>query len=105
LAETVTLCKVDELAPGAARRFDVDGYRIALVRIGDEFHAVNDECSHEDFSLSEGEVWPEDCQIECPKHGSMFDLVTGEPCSLPATQPVAVYKVEVEGDSVKVVLP
>ncbi len=105
MAETVTLCKVDELAPGAARRFDVDGYRIALVRIGDDFHAVNDECSHEDFSLSEGEVWAEDCQIECPKHGSMFDLVTGEPCSLPATQPVAVYKVEVEGDSVKVVLP
>jgi 3-phenylpropionate/trans-cinnamate dioxygenase ferredoxin subunit len=105
LAETVTLCKVDELAPGAARRFDVDGYRIALVRIGDEFHAINDECSHEDYSLSEGEVWPEECEIECPRHGSTFDLVTGEACSLPATQPVAVYPVDVADGIVSVVLP
>ena len=67
------------------------GHRIALVRIGDEFHALGDECSHEDYSLSEGEVWAEECQIECPRHGSTFDLVTGEACSLPATQPVAVY--------------
>jgi len=105
VAETVTVCKVDELAPGQARRFDVAGHRVALVRIGDEFHAVDDECSHEDFSLSEGEVFAEDCQIECPKHGSTFDLLTGEPCSLPATQPVAVYKVEVADGTVSVVLP
>jgi 3-phenylpropionate/trans-cinnamate dioxygenase ferredoxin component len=105
VAETVVLCKVDELAPGQARRFDVAGHRLALVRIGDGFHVVDDECSHEDFSLSEGEVLAEDCQIECPKHGSTFDLVTGEPCSLPATQPVAVYDVEVADGTVSVVLP
>lgn len=103
--ETVTLCKVDELQPGQARRFDVAGRRIALVRIGDEFHAIDDECSHEDYSLAEGEVWAEECEIECPRHGSTFDLLTGEPCSLPATRPVAVYKVEVDGESVAVVLP
>ena len=51
------------------------------------FHAVDDECSHEDYSLSEGEVWVDECEIECPRHGSTFDLLTGEPCSLPATQP------------------
>jgi 3-phenylpropionate/trans-cinnamate dioxygenase ferredoxin component len=101
----VVLCKTDELAPGEARRFDVAGRRIALVRIADEFHAIADECSHEDYSLAEGEVWAEECQIECPRHGSTFDLITGEPCSLPATQPVAVYDVEVEGDTVSVVLP
>lgn len=105
MAETVALCKVDELAPGQARRFDVAGHRLALVRIGDAFHVIDDECSHEDFSLSEGEVLAEDCQIECPKHGSTFDLLTGEPCSLPATQPVAVYGVEVDGGTVSVVLP
>jgi 3-phenylpropionate/trans-cinnamate dioxygenase ferredoxin subunit len=105
VAETVVLCKVDELSPGQARRFDVAGKRVALVRIGDEFHAVDDECSHEDFSLSEGEVMVADCQIECPKHGSTFDLLTGEPCSLPATQPVAVYVVEVADGTVSVVLP
>jgi 3-phenylpropionate/trans-cinnamate dioxygenase ferredoxin subunit len=101
----VVLCKVDELAPGRAKRFDVAGHRLALVRVGDTFHVIDDECSHEDFSLAEGEVLSEDCQIECPKHGSTFDLLTGEPCSLPATQPVAVYAVEVADGVVSVVLP
>ena len=66
-----------DLAPGEARRFDVAGLRVALVRIGDDFHAVGDRCSHEDFSLAEGEVWPDECEIECAKHGSTFDLRTG----------------------------
>ena len=105
VSESVTLCRTEELAPGEARRFDVAGRRIALVRIGDEFHAVDDECSHEDYSLSEGEVWADECEIECPRHGSTFDLLTGEPCSLPATQPIAVYTVVVDGDSVSVEVP
>lgn len=105
MSETVGLCTTDELAPGEARRFDVAGRRIALVRIADEFHAVDDECSHEDYSLAEGEVWVDECEIECPRHGSTFDLLTGEPCSLPATRPIAVYKVVVDGDSVSVELP
>jgi len=105
VSETVVLCKTDELADGEARRFDVVGRRMALVRIGDAFFAVDDECSHEDYSLAEGEVWADECQIECPRHGSTFDLRTGEPCSLPATQPIAVYDVAVDGDTVSVVLP
>jgi 3-phenylpropionate/trans-cinnamate dioxygenase ferredoxin subunit len=103
--ETVALCPIDELKPGEARRFDVSGHRIALVRIGDEFHALDDECSHEDYSLSEGEVLVDACEIECWKHGSMFDLRTGEPRSLPATKPVPVYVVRVDGDDVLVELP
>jgi 3-phenylpropionate/trans-cinnamate dioxygenase ferredoxin subunit len=105
VSETVALCAPDDMAPGEARRFDVSGHRIALVRIDDSFYAVDDECSHEDYSLSEGEVWAEECQIECPRHGSTFDLVTGAACSLPATRPVGVYDVTVEGDSVVVALP
>ena len=81
------------------------GLRVALVRIGDEFHAVGDRCSHEDFSLADGEVWADECEIECAKHGSTFDLRTGAPCSLPATRPVPVYDVVVEGDDVSVVVP
>ena len=104
MPETVALCRTDELASGEARRFDVAGYRIALVRIEDDFHAVDDECSHEDYSLAEGEVWAEECEIECPRHGSTFDLRTGEACSLPATKPVPVYEVAVEGDDVTLVL-
>lgn len=103
--ERVRLCRRDELAPGEARRFDVAGLRVALVRIGDEFYALGDRCSHEDYSLAEGEVWPEEREIECSKHGSTFDLRTGEPCSLPATQPVPIYEVVVEGGEVSVVAP
>jgi 3-phenylpropionate/trans-cinnamate dioxygenase ferredoxin subunit len=101
----VALCAVDDLAPGVARRFDVAGRRIALVRIGDEFHAIDDRCSHEDYSLAEGEVWVEECEIECPRHGSTFDLLSGKPCSLPATRPVAVYDVSVADGTVMVELP
>jgi 3-phenylpropionate/trans-cinnamate dioxygenase ferredoxin subunit len=105
MATLVRLCARDDLAPGAARRFDVDSHRIALVRIGDDFYALGDRCSHADFSLSEGEVWADECEIECPKHGSTFSLTTGEPQTLPATQPVPVYAIQVDGDDVSVVIP
>ena len=105
MADAARLCRRDELEPGTARRFDVDGHRIALVRIGDDFYALGDRCSHEDYSLSEGEVYAEDCELECWKHGSTFDLRTGEPLSLPATKAVPVYEVVVEGDDVAVRLP
>ncbi|MGI8984587.1 MAG: non-heme iron oxygenase ferredoxin subunit [Acidimicrobiales bacterium] len=97
---TQHLCKVDDLAPGASRRFDLDTARICLVRIGDDFYAIGDRCSHADFSLAEGEIWPDEKEVECWKHGSTFSLVTGEPQSLPATAPVPVYDVRVEGDDV-----
>ena len=105
MARRERLCAVDELKPGTARRFDVDDHRIALVRIGNDFYAVGDRCSHADFSLSEGEVWPDECEIECWKHGSTFSLKTGEPQSLPATRPVPVYDVAVDGADVFVELP
>jgi len=99
------LCRVDEMTSGTARRFDVGDHRIALVRIGDDFYAIGDRCSHADFSLSEGEVWPDTCEIECWKHGSTFSLKTGEPQSFPATRPVPVYDVVVDGADVMVDLP
>jgi 3-phenylpropionate/trans-cinnamate dioxygenase ferredoxin subunit len=103
---TERLCAVDDIAPGQARRFDVAGLRVALVRIdGEEFHAVGDQCSHEDFSLADGEVWAAECEIECAKHGSTFDLRTGAPCSLPATRAVPVYEVVVVDGQVSVVVP
>ncbi|MGH9108316.1 MAG: non-heme iron oxygenase ferredoxin subunit [Acidimicrobiales bacterium] len=105
MGERVVLCRPSDLAPGQARRFDVGDHRVALVRIGDDFYAVGDRCSHEDYSLSEGEVWEDEREIECPRHGSTFDLVTGEPCSLPATRPVPAYEVDATADEVAVVLP
>jgi 3-phenylpropionate/trans-cinnamate dioxygenase ferredoxin subunit len=105
VGERVVLCRRQELAPGQVRRFDGEGYRIALVRIADDFYAVGDRCSHEDYSLSEGEVWEDECELECPRHGSTFDLRTGEARTLPATKPVPVYEVAVTGDDVSVVVP
>lgn len=102
---SVRLCSMSDIAPGTAKRFDVDGHRIALVRIDDDFYAIGDRCSHADYSLAEGEVYEREREIECWKHGSTFSLVTGEPQVLPATQPVPVYTVNVNGDDVEVVLP
>jgi 3-phenylpropionate/trans-cinnamate dioxygenase ferredoxin subunit len=99
------LCGLDDIAPGTSARFDIEGHRIAVVRVGDDFYAIGDRCSHADFSLSEGDVWEDELTIECPKHGSTFSLTTGEPQSLPATQPVPVYEIRVEGNDVSVVLP
>ena len=96
------VCSVKDVEAGSAKRFDVDGRRLCVVHIGDDFYVVDDECTHADYSLSEGDVWEDDLEIECPKHGSTFSLETGEPATLPATQPVRVYDVKIDGDDVVV---
>jgi 3-phenylpropionate/trans-cinnamate dioxygenase ferredoxin component len=78
----------------------LDGTPVTVVREGDEVFAIHDTCSHQDYSLAEGIVF--DCQVECALHGSMFDLRTGAPASLPATTPVPTYAVTVDGDAVLV---
>ena len=101
----VRVCSVADVATGTAARFDVDGHRLCVVNIEGIFYVIGDECSHEDYSLAEGDVWEDEREIECPKHGSTFSLETGEPLTLPATQPVPVYKVRVDGDEVIVEVP
>ena len=99
----VRACGVADLAPGTAIAVDLDapsGNPVALVRDGDDFYAIDDECSHAAIPLSEGEV--EGCEVECWLHGSRFDLRTGKPTGLPATEPVAIYPVKVDGDDVLV---
>lgn len=94
-----------ELIAGTATRFDVGPPGgVCVVRIDDEVYAIGDRCSHQDVSLSEGEVDSEDCWIECWKHGSVFSLTDGEPQCLPATRPVPVFPVTVEGGDVVVKL-
>ncbi len=84
---------LEDLAPCSVLRVEVDGNRIALVRIDDdEVYAIGHRCTHADVSLSEGEVDCEDRTLECWKHGSQFSLDTGEPLSLPATKAVPTYK-------------
>ena len=90
-----------DIPEGEARRFDVDGRLVAVANLGEEgFRAVDAICSHAHYFLDEGEVDPDFETIECPKHGSTFDLNTGKPRTLPATTPVRAYNVKVEGDDI-----
>ncbi|MCU7822390.1 MULTISPECIES: bifunctional 3-phenylpropionate/cinnamic acid dioxygenase ferredoxin subunit [unclassified Kitasatospora] len=93
-------CSLSDLAEDVPRRVELNGVAVSVVRTDEGVFAVNDTCSHANVSLSEGEV--EDCMIECWLHGSSFDLRTGKPSGLPATKPVAVYPVKIEGDDVLV---
>ena len=99
------LCPLADLVDGAARRFDVDGHALAVVRLGDAASVIGDTCSHANVSLSEGEVDAETCHLECWKHGSSFSLVTGQPNAFPATRPVPVYEASVVDGDVVVTLP
>jgi len=89
------LFSIEDFETGTARKVEIDGREIALVRIEDDVYALGDTCSHDDVSLSEGFVEEDECAIECSKHGALFDLKTGEPLSLPAVRPVPVYDVAV----------
>lgn len=96
------VCRFDDLPPNSSQRFLVDGKPVAVVRLGDDVYAVGDTCSHADLSLSDGEVFPEEKTIECWKHGSRFDLVTGEALTLPATMPIPVFVARVVDGNVEV---
>ena len=92
------------LADGKAMRIEVGDRAVVVVRIDDDVYAIGDRCSHQDISLSEGEVDCDTRQIECWKHGSAFSLETGEPESLPATKAVPVYEARVVDGQIEVVV-
>lgn len=89
------VARFGDLAEGAPIRAVVGGTPLAIVLTEGEVYAIDDRCSHADVSLSEGDV--EGCFIECWLHGSQFDLRTGEPTCLPATEPVAVFATRIDG--------
>ena len=91
----VTVCALSDIAPGASKRVMVGSTPVVVVRIDDSVYALHDKCSHADVALSDGEI---DCDlktIECIRHGSRFELETGRPDTLPATQPVRVFTARV----------
>jgi 3-phenylpropionate/trans-cinnamate dioxygenase ferredoxin subunit len=97
----VRICGTTDVPEGEARRFPFGERLIAVVNLGEDgFRAIDAICSHERYFLDEGEVDAELHRIECPKHGSTFDLETGEPKSLPAVSPVAVFDVKTENDDI-----
>ena len=99
MATAVRISAFDELPDGRGLPVQIGEHRIAVFRIGEDVYALGDRCSHAEASLAEGEVY--DLEVECPRHGSAFDLETGEPLTLPAIKPVAVYSAAVvDGDVV-----
>jgi 3-phenylpropionate/trans-cinnamate dioxygenase ferredoxin subunit len=100
MSALVRACALADVAPESALAVEVDGEEVAIVNSGGRYYAIADECSHAAIPLSEGDVG--DGEIECYLHGSRFDLATGKPLGLPATEPVAVYRCHVRGDEVLV---
>ena len=92
----VKACSLDDVPTDEALAVTIGEYDVAVARHGDEVFAIQDQCSHAAVALSEGEV--EDCTVECWLHGSRFDLRTGKPTGLPATEPVATFPVDVRDD-------
>ena len=98
---SVRICSTSDVTEGEARRFPVGEREIAVVNLGDEgFRAIDAICSHAHYYLDEGEVDVDFETVECPKHGSTFDLNSGKPRTLPATQPVEVFPVTTDGDDI-----
>lgn len=94
------ICSVQDVPDGEVRRFELGRERVAVVRLGTDWYAIGDRCSHQDISLSDGELHTDTLELECAKHGSCFSLTTGEPSSLPATRPVPVYEVFIDDTDV-----
>lgn len=98
MAEFVRVLTLADVPPGTAKQVEIDGRKIAVVNARGTVYAIDDTCTHENESLSEGPVVGE--IIACPKHGSRFQLTTGRVLSLPAVRPVNTYAVKVEGEDI-----
>jgi 3-phenylpropionate/trans-cinnamate dioxygenase ferredoxin component len=97
----IEVCPVRELEPGQVRLVEFDDLEIGVFNCGGQLYAIEDRCSHDDGPLAEGTLDPEACTIECPRHGSLFDLKTGKPKTLPAYVPVDTFPVIIDEDMIK----
>jgi 3-phenylpropionate/trans-cinnamate dioxygenase ferredoxin component len=100
MTEYIRVARASDVPPGSVRRVEIAGHVVALANVDGQFYAVEDTCTHEEASLSEGGLSGE--ILVCPRHGSRFNVKTGRVLSLPAVRSVAVYPVRVEGDEVLV---
>ena len=101
-SDTIDVCRLDDLAEGEMRLVEADGRKIGVFHCaGGELVAIEDRCSHDDGPLAEGEFDPATCTVECPRHGSLFDVRSGRPRTLPAYLPVETFEVTVEDGVVK----
>ena len=104
VGEWVIVARTTDIPPGHAARVEIEDVPVAIFNVEGELHCVDDACTHQEASLSEGDLDLERCAIECPLHGSAFDLRTGDPITLPAVEPVRVHRVEVADGMIRVAL-
>jgi 3-phenylpropionate/trans-cinnamate dioxygenase ferredoxin component len=97
----IDVCPVNELPPGEMRLVEWEDLEIGVFNCSGQVYAIEDRCSHDDGPLVEGELDQDKCTIECPRHGSLFDLKTGKPLTLPAYVPVETYPVIIEDETIK----
>jgi 3-phenylpropionate/trans-cinnamate dioxygenase ferredoxin component len=102
LSPLIDICPLDDLPSGSTKIVSWEDLEIGVVNCGGELYAIEDRCSHDDGDLMEGEVDCEERTVECPRHGSLFDLRTGKPLTLPAYVPVDTFPVSVEDGVIKV---
>jgi 3-phenylpropionate/trans-cinnamate dioxygenase ferredoxin subunit len=100
LSDKITVCPADELSAGEMRLVEHDGRKIGVFNCAGALYAIEDRCSHDDGPLAEGEFDADACTVECPRHGSLFDLTSGRPKTLPAYAPVETFQVAIEDDQV-----
>ena len=101
VTETLDICLISELPPGTARIVEWEDLEIGIFNCDGTLYAIEDRCSHDNGTLADGEFDQEECTVECPRHGSLFDLRTGKPKNLPAYVPVDTFDVRVEDDMIK----
>ena len=103
-SEIIDIGPVSDLPPGAMKMVEWEDLEIGVFNCNGEIYAIEDRCSHDNGTLVEGTLDQDNCTVECPRHGSEFDLRTGKPITLPAYVPVETFPVRIEGDQIKVCL-
>ncbi|MGC8460350.1 MAG: non-heme iron oxygenase ferredoxin subunit [Candidatus Dormibacteria bacterium] len=104
MGEWIRLADQEDCPPGYAVRFAIGNTLIACFNVGGTYFITDDTCSHAQASLAEGDLDEDRCTIECPLHGSCFDLRSGNPLTLPATEPIATYQVRADENGIYVLL-
>ncbi|MEM6283159.1 MAG: non-heme iron oxygenase ferredoxin subunit [Chloroflexota bacterium] len=102
MANFKTVATTDELNPGEAMVVEHGRMWVLISNVDGEYYAIEDRCSHADVALSDGEIDLDACTVRCPKHGSRFDLKTGEPLDPPAVSPVILFDVNIDGTKIQV---